>query len=76
MGTTKGSIQRRRVDRVIHKGLEESLPIGAQKSYFMLSDVERDVLNSALEKYPPGQSEPILAGGTNLLKPALRLMTW
>jgi hypothetical protein len=41
----------------------------------MLSDVERHVLNSALEKYRPGQSEPILVGGSNLLKPALRLMT-
>ena len=42
----------------------------------MLSDAERDVLNSALEKYRPGQSEPISVGGKNLLKPALRLMTW
>jgi hypothetical protein len=36
----------------------------------MLSYAERDaVLNTALEKYRPGQSEPILAGGKNLLKP-------
>ena len=35
---------------------------------------ERDVLNHALEKYRPGQSEPILIGGENLLKPALQLM--
>ena len=34
-----------------------------QKSYFMLSDAERDVLNSALEKYRTGQAEPILVGG-------------
>ena len=40
----------------------------------MLSDAERKVLNSALEKYRPGQSEPILVGGENMLKPALRLM--
>jgi hypothetical protein len=39
------------------------------------SDTEREVLNSALEKYHPGQSEPILVGGNNVLKPALRLMT-
>jgi hypothetical protein len=39
------------------------------------SDTEREVLNSALEKYQPGQSEPILVGGNNVLKPALRLMT-
>ena len=42
----------------------------------MLTDAERKVLNTALEKYRPGQSEPILVGGKNLLKPALRLMTW
>jgi len=30
----------------------------------------------ALEKYQPGQFEPILVGAKNLLKPALRLMTW
>jgi capsid protein len=42
----------------------------------MLSDAERGVLNTALEKYRAGQSEPILVGGKNLLKPALRLMTW
>src|SRR5277367_4868922 len=40
----------------------------------MLSDAEREVLNSALEKYRPGQSQPILVGGENMLKPALRLM--
>jgi len=39
----------------------------------MLSDAERGVLNRALEKYQPGQSEPILVGGENVLKPALRL---
>jgi len=41
----------------------------------MLSDAERAVLNTALGKYRPGQSEPILVGGENLLKSALRLMT-
>ena len=40
----------------------------------MLSDAERDVLNTALGKYRPGQSETILVGGENVLKPALRLM--
>ena len=34
----------------------------------LLSDAKRKVLNSALEKYRPGQSEPILVGGENLLK--------
>jgi hypothetical protein len=47
---------------VIRKGLAEFLPTSVQKSYFMLSDAERDVLNSALAEYRPGQSEPILAG--------------
>ena len=40
----------------------------------MLSDAERNVLNTALEKCRPGQSEPILVGGENLLNPALELM--
>jgi plasmid replication initiation protein len=75
MGTAKGSIQRRRPNSMIRKGLGEFLPTRVQKSYFMLSDAERAVLNSALEKYRPGQSEPILVGGTNRLKPALRLMS-
>ena len=75
MGTSKGSIQRRLSNNVTRKGLGELLPTSVQKSYFMLSDAERDVLNSALEKYRPGRSEPILVGGENRLKPALRLMT-
>jgi hypothetical protein len=41
----------------------------------MLSEAECAVLNSALEKYRPGQSEPIFVGGKNLLKSALRLMS-
>jgi plasmid replication initiation protein len=41
----------------------------------MLSDAERNVLNIGLQKYRPGQSAPILVGGENLLKPALRLMS-
>jgi hypothetical protein len=36
----------------------------------MLSDTERNVFNTALEKYRPGQCEPILVGGENVLKPA------
>jgi len=40
----------------------------------MLSNAERTVLNTALEKYGPGQAEPILVGGKKDLKPALRLM--
>ena len=68
MATAKSSIQRRLPDSVIDKGLEESLPIGVQKSYFMLTETERNMLNSALEKYRPGQSEPILVGGQKVLK--------
>jgi hypothetical protein len=74
MATAKSSIQRRLPDSVVDKGLEESLPIGVQKSYFMLTESERNLLNFALEKYRPGQSEPILVGsGQKVLKPALRL---
>jgi plasmid replication initiation protein len=40
----------------------------------MLDDKQRDVLNLALSKYRPGQSEPILIGGATALKPALQLM--
>ena len=50
MGTEKGSIEQRLPRHVIRKGFGEFLPISVQKSYFMLSDAERDVLNSALEK--------------------------
>ena len=59
---------------VTDKDLEHFLPTSVQKSYFMLSDAERGVLNTALEKYRPGQSEPILVDGRKVLKPALRLM--
>ena len=75
MTTAKGSIQRQQRPSVIRKGLGEFLPTSVQKSYFLLSNAEREVLNSALEKYQPGESEPILVGGNNLLKPALRLMS-
>src|SRR5271166_527396 len=73
MATAKSSIQRRLPDSVLDKGLEETLPIGVQKSYFMLPEAERNILNFALEKYRPGQHEPIPVGGRKVLKPALRL---
>jgi hypothetical protein len=66
MGTAKKSTRRQP---------ERFLPTGVQKSYFMLSDAERNVLNNALEKYQPGRSEPIFVGSRKVLKPALRLMT-
>jgi hypothetical protein len=72
MGTAK--IKQRRPKSVIRKGLPEFLPTSVQKSYSMLGGRERDVLNHALGKYRPGQSEPILIGGEKLLKPALQLM--
>jgi hypothetical protein len=62
--------------RVTKSDPAQFLPTSVQKSYFMLTDAERGVLNTALEKYRPGQSEPILVGGKNLLKPELLLMTW
>jgi plasmid replication initiation protein len=68
--TAKRSIQQRLTNSIT------DLQIGVQKSYFMLSDAERTVLNIALEKYRPGQSEPIYVGGRNALKPALRLITF
>jgi len=33
-------------------------------------------INAALEKYRPGQAEPILVGGKKVLKQGLRLMAW
>ena len=74
MGKAKAPIQKPRQKVVIRKQLPESFPTAVQKSYFMLSDAERNVLNVGLQKYRPGQSEPILVGGEKLLKPALRLM--
>ena len=40
----------------------------------MLPRAARTVLDTALQKYRPGQSEPILVGGIAQLKPALHLM--
>jgi hypothetical protein len=76
MGKNKASIWKKRpIKDVIRKGLAESLPTSVQKSYFMLTDAERNVLNIGLQKYRAGQSEPILIGGEKSLKPALRLMS-
>ena len=69
----KAKIQRR-PKNAIRKGLPESLPTFVQKSYFMLRERERNVLNQALEKYRAGRSEPILIGGATALEPALQLM--
>ncbi len=76
MGKAKRSIKQRRPKSVVRKGLTEALPTSIQKSYFMLSDAERGVLNTALEKYRSGQSKPILVGDVKVLKPALGLMSW
>jgi plasmid replication initiation protein len=73
MVTAKSSIQRRLPDSIVDRGLEESLPIGVQKGYLMLTELERNLLNLALEKYRPGHGEPIFVGGQKILKPALRL---
>jgi hypothetical protein len=75
---TKQGERTKTAKRSIHWRLPNSvtdLPTGVQKSYFMLSDAERAVLNTALGKYRLGQFEPIYVGGGNALKPALRLMT-
>src|SRR5262249_25978105 len=76
MVTAKKSMHRGSRKVVTDKDLEQFLPTTVQKSYFMLADVERVILNTALEKYRPGQTEPILVGDKKVLKPALRLMTW
>jgi hypothetical protein len=60
---------------LVRKRLAEVLPTSIQKSYFLLKDAERDVLNRALEKYRPGQPGPILVGDSKVFKPALRLMS-
>jgi len=76
MVTAKKSMHQGSRKVVTNKGPERFLPTSVQKSYFMLSDAERTVLNTALEKYQPGRSEPILVGGKKVLKPALQLMTY
>ena len=57
-----------------NKDPAQYLPTSVQKSYFRLSRLARAVLDTALQKYPPGRSEPILLGGIAQLKPAMRLM--
>ena len=61
--------------RVTKSDPGQYLPTSVQKSYFMLSRPERAVLEAALQKYRAGRTEPVLVGGINLLKPALRLMS-
>jgi hypothetical protein len=65
---------RRRPRKTYDRDLREVLPTGVQKSYLMLSDAERAILNTALDKYRPGQTEPILVGDEKVLKSALHLM--
>jgi plasmid replication initiation protein len=60
---------------VTDKDPAKYLPIGMQKSYLLLPKTEREVLNTALAQYQPGQQEPIPIGGSGLLKTALRLMS-
>jgi hypothetical protein len=72
----KVSEKRKRPESEIRKGLAEALPTSVQKSYFLLKDAERKVLNIALEKYRPGQSDPILVRGSKVFKPALKLMSF
>jgi hypothetical protein len=69
----KTTLQRPRRS-ALRKAPGELLPARVQKSYFMLSSAERDLLNTALEKFRPGRHEPVLVGGLNRLKTALKLM--
>jgi plasmid replication initiation protein len=61
--------------RVTSRDPDQFLPTSVQKSYFILSDSSRAVLDTALRKYRPGRSDLIPVGGIAQLKPALRLMT-
>jgi plasmid replication initiation protein len=61
--------------RVTKSDPGQFLPTSVQKSYFMLSRSLRAVLDTALQKYRPGRTDPIPVGGIDQLKPALRLMT-
>src|SRR6476469_6471274 len=72
VGTAK--MKQRRLKSASRKSLPESLPTSVQKSYFMLSDAERNVLNIGLQRYRPDQSEPILIGSEKLLKPTVLVM--
>ena len=60
MVTAKKSERSRKV--ATDKGMERFLTTSVQKSYFMLSDAERDALNTALEQYRAGQSGPKVPG--------------
>jgi hypothetical protein len=62
MEKIKASIQKQGPKSVIRKELPESLPTSVQKGYFMLTKAKRTVLNIGLQKYRPGQSEPISVG--------------
>jgi hypothetical protein len=57
--------------QVTSKDPAQFLPPSVQKSYFMLARSERAVLDTALQKYRPGRTEPIPVGGIAQLKPAL-----
>ena len=46
------------------------LPVGVQKSYFMLSRSARAVLDAALQKYRPVRTELLPVGGITQLRPA------
>jgi len=58
---------------VTNKDPAKYLPIGVQKSYFLLPKAQREILNTALEKYKPAESDPILVGNNGLLKTAFAL---
>lgn len=75
MEITKSTVQRPSPRRsTLRKAPGELLPARVQKSYFMLSAPERSILNTALEQRWPHRNKPVLIGGLNQLKTALRLM--
>jgi hypothetical protein len=60
-GNSKRAIQQRRPKRAIHKRLGKYLPPMFRGAISCSLMPERKVLNTALEKYRPGQSEPVLS---------------
>jgi hypothetical protein len=45
---------------VTDKDPAKYLPIGVQKSYLLLPKAEREILNTALEQYQPGQKDRLI----------------
>jgi hypothetical protein len=72
MGKTKTRIQKKRPKDAIRKGLLNlSQPLSKRAT--SCSPMPSATYSTLVFRNRPGQSEPILIGGANMLKPALRL---